>query len=212
MGLELEIRTMTQPTDRSLPSHPSGLDTPKKVLQSLWKAQDSFSVRERHGLHIALGALALALLWRFAWMPVHEFFSPPSATLQSLNENIDALQRLQQEVNAVRALPTVPLSQGQKSFEQITQNVLPQAQMRFNDRQVSVSLTRANPEVLSKWLLSLKEQVACKVVQSDLSRSPTVGGATLGSSNLIPLSSSTPGTPSTALWSGRVVFEFANEP
>jgi len=103
----------------------------------------------------------------------------------------------------------VSLAQGQKSFEQITQNVMPQAQLRFNDRQVNVSLGAVSPQDLSKWLLSLKEQVACKVVQSDLARTQMPGNSFPNASNTSNPSKS---NPNAVLWTGRLVFEFANAP
>jgi type II secretory pathway component PulM len=210
MGLELEARTM-KTREHSLASSKTD-QTPSNVRslwQTLWHAKDSFSPRERQGLHLALAILIAAFFWRFGWLPLQAYVSPPSATQQSLAENIESLERQQLEVKAIRALPVVSLAQGQKSFEQITQNVMPQAQLRFNDRQVNVSLGAVSPQDLSKWLLSLKEQVACKVVQSDLARTQMPGNASPNASNSSNPSKS---NPNAVLWTGRLVFEFANEP
>jgi type II secretory pathway component PulM len=210
MGLELEARAMkprehasaSSRTDQT-PSHVSSL------WQTLWHAKDSFSPRERQGFHLALAILTAAFFWRFGWLPLQAYFSPPSATQQSLAEDIESLERQQLEVKAIRALPMVSLAQGQKSFEQITQNVMPQAQLRFNDHRVNVSLGAVSPQDLSKWLLSLKEQVACKVVQSDLARTQMPGNAPPNATNSSNPSKS---NPNAVLWTGRLVFEFAHAP
>ncbi len=178
--------------------------------QSLLGLASRLGPRERQGFKLALGVLALALLWRLAWLPLMAYFSPPSTTLQSLQERMHTLERQQQEAIALRALPTVSLAQGQKSFEQITHNVMPQAQLRFNDRQVSVSLAAVSPQDLVKWMLSIKEQVSGKVIQSDLART-RLSGTAQGAANASKLNPNIPAAPPT-LWTGRLVFEFASEP
>jgi hypothetical protein len=178
--------------------------------ESLLGLASRLSLRERQGFKLALGVLALALLWRLAWLPLMAYVSPPSATLESLQERMHTLERQQQEAAALRALPTVPLAQGQKSFEQITHNLMPQAQLRFNDRQVSVSLGAVSPQDLAKWMLSIKEQVSGKVIQSDLARTRLSGNAP-GASNAPKFNPNNPAAPP-ALWTGRLVFEFASEP
>ncbi len=200
-----------KPREHSLASSTTD-QTPSNVRslwQTIWHAIDSFNPRERQGLHLALAILIVAFFWRFGWLPLQAYFSPPSATQQGLAENIESLEHQQLEVTAIRALPMVSLAQGQKSFEQITQNLMPQAQLRFNDHQVNVSLGAVSPQDLSKWLLSLKEQVACKVVQSDLARTQMPGNSPPSGTNSSNPSKS---NPNTVLWTGRLVFDLAKEP
>ena len=190
-------------------------------LVNLWRTlmhpHEHFSARERQGLQMAVAVLILAFCWRFGWVPLQAYFSPPGLEAQNLATQLESLERQQLEVNAIRAMPIVPLAQSQKSFEQITHNLMPQAQLRFNDHQANVSLGAVSPQDLAKWLQSLKEQTACRVVQSDLARTQMPSNTpSVGASPSNPLkgntNSNTNSNVSAVLWTGRLVFEFAKEP
>lgn len=150
--------------------------------QTLWRSRSS---RERLGLTLAASLIALALLWQIGLAPALRTWQEAPTRQATLDAQRERLLQLQQQAQALQALPRVGQEEALRWLQGPAIEVLgPGAQVRVQGDQVQVQLQAASPEGLTRWLRQAREQARALPQQVQLQQAalPTAGSATTSSS------------------------------
>ena len=150
--------------------------------QTLWRSRSS---RERLGLTLAASLIALALLWQIGLAPALRTWQEAPTRQATLDAQRERLLQLQQQAQALQALPRVGQEEALRWLQGPAIEALgPGAQVRVQGDQVQVQLQAASPEGLTRWLRQAREQARALPQQVQLQHAalPTAGSATTSSS------------------------------
>ena len=150
--------------------------------QTLWRSRSS---RERLGLTLAASLIALALLWQIGLAPALRTWQEAPTRQATLDAQRERLLQLQQQAQALQALPRVGQEEALRWLQGPAIEALgPGAQVRVQGDQVQVQLQAASPEGLTRWLRQAREQARALPQQVQLHQAalPTAGSATTSSS------------------------------
>lgn len=150
--------------------------------QTLWRSRSS---RERLGLTLAASLIALALLWQIGLAPALRTWQEAPTRQATLDAQRERLLQLQQQAQALQALPRVGQEEALRWLQGPAIEALgPGAQVRVQGDQVQVQLQAASPEGLTRWLRQAREQARALPQQVQLQQAalPTAGSATTSSS------------------------------
>lgn len=150
--------------------------------QTLWRSRSS---RERLGLTLAASLIALALLWQIGLAPALRTWQEAPTRQATLDAQRERLLQLQQQTQALQALPRVGQEEALRWLQGPAIEALgPGAQVRVQGDQVQVQLQAASPEGLTRWLRQAREQARALPQQVQLQQAalPTAGSATTSSS------------------------------
>lgn len=150
--------------------------------QTLWRSRSS---RERLGLTLAASLIALALLWQIGLAPALRTWQEAPTRQAMLDAQRERLLQLQQQAQALQALPRVGQEEALRWLQGPAIEALgPGAQVRVQGDQVQVQLQAASPEGLTRWLRQAREQARALPQQVQLQQAalPTAGSATTSSS------------------------------
>lgn len=158
------------------------LSTLGQAGQTLWRSRSS---RERLGLTLAASLIALALLWQIGLAPALRTWQEAPTRQATLDAQRERLLQLQQQAQALQALPRVGQEEALRWLQGPAIEALgPGAQVRVQGDQVQVQLQAASPEGLTRWLRQAREQARALPQQVQLQQAalPTAGSATTSSS------------------------------
>jgi len=150
--------------------------------QTLWRSR---SPRERLGLTLAASLIALALLWQIGLAPALRTWQEAPTRQATLDAQRERLLQLQQQAQALQALPRVGQEEALRWLQGPAIEALgPGAQVRVQGDQVQVQLQAASPEGLTRWLRQARAQARALPQQVQLQQAalPTAGSATTSSS------------------------------
>lgn len=150
--------------------------------QTLWRSRSS---RERLGLTLAASLIALALLWQIGLAPALRTWQEAPTRQATLDAQRERLLQLQQQAQALQALPRVGQEEALRWLQGPAIEALgPGAQVRVQGDQVQVQLQAASPEGLTRWLRQARAQARALPQQVQLQQAalPTAGSATTSSS------------------------------
>ena len=149
------------------------------------------SGRERTGLSLALGLLALALVWSVGVAPAWRQMQQGQAQTQALQTQWQSLQALQAQVGALKGQSRVRPDDAARLLQTSVATLGPSASLVVNGDMATVQIKGASAAALSTWLAQARTQAQALPVQARLSRlgttSPTGTTGNLGAAN-------TPGT------------------
>lgn len=145
------------------------------------------SGRERTGLSLALGLLALALVWSVGVEPAWRQWQQGQARTQALQTQWQDLQALQAQVNALKGQSRVRPDDAARLLQASVATLGPSASLVVNGDMATVQIKGASAAALSKWLAQARTQAQALPVQARLSRmaatGPTGTTGTLGAAN-----------------------------
>lgn len=197
------------------------LATLAQAWQTLWRSR---SPRERLGLTLAAGLIALVLLWQIGLAPALRTWQEAPKRQATLDAQRERLLQLQQQAQALQALPRVGHEEALRWLQGPASEALgPGAQVRVQGDQVQVQLQAASPEGLTRWLQQAREQARAlpRQVQLQQASVSTTPGAAAAAGLASPSSTSalkTPGASRPAgaatgtgglLWKGSLVLKLS---
>ena len=145
------------------------------------------SGRERTGLSLALGLLALALVWSVGVEPVWRQWQQGQARTQALQTQWQDLQALQAQVSALKGQSRVRPDDAARLLQASVATLGPNASLVVNGDMATVQIKGASAAALSKWLAQARTQAQALPVQARLSRMAATGpsgtSGTLGAAN-----------------------------
>ena len=148
------------------------------------------SGRERAGLSLALGLLALALVWSVGVEPAWRQWQQGQARTQALQTQWQGLQTLQAQVSALNGQSRVRPDDAARLLQTSLSTLGPGAVMTVHGDLATVQIKAASAAAVSKWLALARTQAQALPVQARLSRTalngatgPTGITGTLGAAN-----------------------------
>jgi general secretion pathway protein M len=152
------------------------------MLQSLQVRWNSLAAREKASLRLVAVVLGLALLWWLLIAPALRTLGKAPAQHQSLDAQLQKVQLLQSQAEALRALPQVSQQTQLRMVELTLKPLGKDAQLQITGSQASVTLKQIPAEALADWLHQLRTQVRISPAEIRLSRNamaPTWDGTVL---------------------------------
>lgn len=178
------------------------MNTPQPNSQDLWGQLTAWlnqlSPTEQLGLKCLGGLAALGLFVLLVVNPIQQIWLRPSDEGTRLALEIQELQRLQGQVQTLRAQTRMSPEDARKALEKVTKNLLPQAQWAPAQDAVQITFSAVSAPTLARWLMAMRESAQCTVIEADL-RQSTPQGTNAAKS----LGGSTVKDP--VLWQGRLM-------
>ena len=142
------------------------------------------SGRERLGLGLALGVLALALLWSLGVAPAWRQWQQGQGQTQALQTQWQGMQTLQAQASAWRGQNRVRPEEAVRQLQSSLTTLGPGASMVVNGDLATVQIKAATAAAVSQWLTQARVQAQALPVQARLGRS-TATGASSPTGNLV---------------------------
>jgi general secretion pathway protein M len=136
-------------------------------LQARWQ---NVSPREQRLLLLALGAVALALVWWVAVAPALAVLKTAPQQHAVLDAQLQQMQRLQAQATSLRAQPVVPADDARQALEASLKPLGASAQMVVQVERVTVTLKAAAPDALAQWLATARQNARTLPTEARLTR------------------------------------------
>lgn len=136
-------------------------------LQRRWR---EVSPREQRLLLLALGVLALALLWWVAVAPALKVLKTAPQQHVALDAQNQQMLRLQAQALALRAQPVMRADDARRALEASLKPLGNSAQMVVQVERVTVTLKGVAPDALAQWLAAARQNAHCVPSEAHLAR------------------------------------------
>lgn len=166
------------------------------ALQARWRA---LAGREQSLVLIAAAVMGLALLWSLALAPALAQLRRSTAQHAQVDGQIQRMQMLQAQAQALSQAPTLRLTDAQRSVQNsLTEHLGASARLQWSAAQANITLTQASASALAAWLAQVRTNAHASVQEMHLQRAPATTSTT------------TPGNPPAtaqrpAVWNGTLV-------
>lgn len=138
-------------------------------LQMRWR---TVSPREQRLVKLALGVLALALLWWVALAPALAVLKAAPQQHQALDAQNQQMQQLQAQALALRAQPVISAMEARRALEDALKPLGASAQMVVQVERVTVTLKGVAPDALAQWLATARQNARSVPTEARLTRNP----------------------------------------
>jgi len=134
--------------------------------------------RERLGLSVAAWVLGVGLLWWVALSPALQTLHTASTQRIALDSQLQHMQSLQSEAQALRLQPKLSSTEALKALEtSAKQRFGSTAQVNVVGDRVNVTLKGAPPDALAQWLSQARANAHALPVEAKLTRSVALASA-----------------------------------
>ena len=138
-------------------------------LQLKW---DAMAPRERLGLSLAAALLGLLLVWQLgvasAWRTLRE--APQQ--MDHLDAQLQDMQRLAGEAQALRAVATVSAAQAALALTAATEHLGAAGKLSMQGERATLTLNNASSEQLRAWLDEARSAARARPIEAQLQRGP----------------------------------------
>lgn len=141
-------------------------------LQTRWQAMPG---RERRLMLAAAALVLLALLWWLALAPALAVLKTADAQHRALDSQLQQMQRLQAQAQALRAVPTLDAAAARKALEGSLKTLGEGAQMTQQLDRLTVTLRNVEPLALAQWLAAARQNAHAMPVEARLKRNAAGG-------------------------------------
>lgn len=136
-------------------------------LQMRWR---TVSPREQRLVRLALGVVALALLWWVALAPALAVLKAAPQQHQVLDAQNQQMQQLQAQALALRAQPVISAMEARRALEDALKPLGAGAQMVVQVERVTVTLKGVAPDALAQWLATARQNARSVPTEARLTR------------------------------------------
>ncbi len=136
-------------------------------LKGRWQAA---SAREQRWLWTAAVLVALALLWRVAVAPALAVLKSAEPQHQTLETQLQHMQVLQAQAQALQALPTLDAREMQRALEASVKPLGTAAQVAQQMDRITVTLKGLDALALAQWLSSARQNAHAVPTEAHLKR------------------------------------------
>jgi len=134
-------------------------------------AWQGLAPRERRLVALAAGVVGLALLWAVAVQPAWRTLARAPAEIDRLDAQLQAMQALATEAQALRDTPAVPPEQARAALEAATTRLGDKAQLAPAGERIVVRFNGVAPGALREWLAEARAGARARPVAVALQRS-----------------------------------------
>lgn len=138
-------------------------------LQTRWRQA---SPREQRLFMLAMGVVALALLWWVALAPALKVLKTAPQQHLALDAQNLQMQRLQAQALALRALPVVRADDARSALEASLKPLGAGVQMAVQVERATVTLKGVAPGALAQWLAVARQNARTVPSEVHLARNP----------------------------------------
>jgi general secretion pathway protein M len=132
--------------------------------------------REKRLLLAAAAVVVVALVY-LAIAPAVRTLKATPAQLAALETQLQTMQRLADEAQALRGKPAVPMEQGRVALQASATRLGDKARMSLQGERAVLTLTGLPADQLTSWLAEARINARARVVESQLQRTPDGGYA-----------------------------------
>jgi general secretion pathway protein M len=137
------------------------------------------SQRDRTVLQLGATVVGLALFWWLVLAPAITTLHGAAQQHQRLDTQLQRMQILQAQVQALQKRPQVSTADAARALEQsVRQQLGASAQLQVNGAQATVSLQNLSADKLAQWLPQARLNAHATVTQARLKRNAAAGPAT----------------------------------
>lgn len=165
--------------------------TPDAVATALVQRWRSLAPREQTLVRMAAALVALALIWWLGVAPALRVLRQAESQQQSLDTQLQQMQRLAAEAQALRARPALAHDEARRALEaSVRQGLGPNASMSVTGERATVTLRNVPATALAQWLTLARVNARALPVEARLVRgaqTATDVGATWDGALVLPL-------------------------
>lgn len=136
-------------------------------LQAWWR---SLAARERLGLGLASTVLVVYLLWAVAVAPAWRTVRQAPAQLDALELQLQQMQALAAEAQALRATPPVNPDMAAAALRAATDRLGERARLTLQGERATLTLNGVSPQALRDWLTEARSGARARPVEANLTR------------------------------------------
>jgi general secretion pathway protein M len=133
-----------------------------------WRA---LAPRERTGLTVAGVAIAALLAWLVLLQPAWRTLRDAPLQLDTLDAQLQQLQRLAAESRSLRAAPPVALPQAAEALQAATARLGDGGRIAITGDRATLSLKGVGADLLVDWLADARSAARARPVEAQLTRS-----------------------------------------
>lgn len=137
-------------------------------LQQWWR---QLAPRERLLLSTAVGLVALALCWFVALQPAWRTLARAPAEMDRLDGQLQAMQRLAEEAQQLRASAPVGAEQSAAALKAATDRLGDQAKLTMQGERALLTLNNVGTAALRDWLAEVRAGARARPIEANLTRS-----------------------------------------
>lgn len=142
----------------------------REQLQVRWSR---LARRERRLVGGVLALVGLALLWMIAVQPAWRTLRDTPAQIDTVEQQLQQMQRLAAESRELRALPVVRQAQAEEALRGATERLGSNAKLTLQGERATLSLSGVSGEALAAWLGEVRSAARARPEEAKLSRGPT---------------------------------------
>lgn len=155
----------------------SALPAGSKVDPLRWRSAASawwsaLSARERIGAGVAIGVVALVLLWLVGIAPAVRTLRSAPPTLERLDAQLSQMQRLAAEARELKAGAPVGAAQSAAALRAATDRLGERARLVVLGDRATLTLSGLSGEALRQWLAEARSGARARPVEAQLTRGP----------------------------------------
>ena len=147
-----------------------------ETLQAYWR---QMKPREKRLTLTGSLLVFIALLWWVGLAPALKTIKLAPEQHRSLDTQIQAMQSMSSEANALKNQPKVGLDEAQKALQSsVTQRFGNSAQLNIGGERATLTLKNADPQELAQWLTQAR--VNARVLPSEVKLTRNVNASKIG--------------------------------
>jgi general secretion pathway protein M len=146
------------------------LEQARTQLKVRWAA---IAPRERRLLQAALAIVVLALAWLVLVRPAWQTLRDAPARIDTLDLQLQQMQRLATETRELRSLPVVSATQSEAALRAATERLGPSAKLTLQGERATLNVTGVPGEALVAWLGEARSAARARPEEARLARGPT---------------------------------------
>lgn len=132
----------------------------------------TFSPRERLGAAIAIGTIALTLLWLIALAPALRTLREAPVVLDRLDAQLSQMQRLAAEARELKTGAPVGAAQSAMALRSATERLGDRARLVMLGDRASLTLSGISGDALRQWLAEARSGARARPLEAQLTRGP----------------------------------------
>ncbi|TXT41426.1 MAG: hypothetical protein FD135_299 [Comamonadaceae bacterium] len=145
------------------------------VMKDVSTRWQNVSRREQRLILLALGVVALALLWWVALAPALKLLKAAPAQHLALDAQLQQMQQLQAQAQALRSQPVLSAAQARSALEDSVKLLGSGAKMGVQAERVTLTLKAVAPDALAQWLASARLNAHMAPLEAHLTRNSSAG-------------------------------------
>lgn len=140
---------------------------PWAALQVWWRAR---AERERRLLLVAAGIVVAGLVWALAVQPAWRTITRAPAEIDTLDAQLQNMQRLATEVQQLRSAPPVTPDQAAAALKAATERLGDKAKLALQGERAVLTVTAVGTGALRDWLAEARAGARARPLEANLTR------------------------------------------